>query len=338
MEAQLLIGTGELMALVDSFGRRIKYLRLSVTDRCNLRCQYCMPAEGVPKIRHEEVLSYEQLCRIATEAVALGIEKIRITGGEPLVRKGIVAFADRLAAIQGLRELVLTTNGVALRELAGPLRRAGVHRLNISLDSLSPEVFSSITRGGELSRVLDGLDAAREAGFPAPKINVVIMRGINDAEISDFAAFAVRRSCTVRFIEYMPTRGVRDWQTYAVSGAEIIERLRASYSLIPVQDREASQPARNFQLEGTAGRVGIISAVSQHFCNTCDRIRVTAGGVARACLFGKDSGVDLKPYLAGSDQELREVLKQIVWSKPDRHRLSVNASETAWVAMSQIGG
>jgi len=337
MAVHLLSSTGSAMTLHDSFGRRIKYLRLSVTDRCNLRCQYCMPAEGVPKLRHEDVLSYENLCRIARESVALGIEKIRITGGEPLVRKGIVAFANRLASIACLRELVLTTNGILLRELAASLRRAGVNRLNVSLDSLKPEVFANVSRGGDLTRVLDGLDAAKEAGFPAPKINVVVMRGVNDSEIVDFAAFAAARACTVRFIEYMPTRGAQDWRNLAVTGLEILSRLRDAYTLTPVKDESSSQPARNFRVEGSDGTVGVISPVSQHFCGTCDRIRVTASGIAKPCLFG-NGGVDLKPHLASGDNELREVLRQLVWSKPDRHRLSTNASEGAWVAMSQIGG
>jgi GTP 3',8-cyclase len=326
------------MALVDTYGRRIKYLRLSVTDRCNLRCKYCMPADGVPKLPHGDVLSYEQLFRVAEAAVALGIDKIRITGGEPLVRKGIVPFADRVAAIAGLRELVLTTNGVMLGELAAPLRRAGVARLNVSLDSLKPDVFASITRGGDLQPVLHGLAAAQDAGFPVPKINVVVIRGINEMEISDFADFAVARSCAVRFIEYMPTRGAQDWHNYSVTGAEILTKLRERHTLLPVQNDSESQPARNFRIDGSAGTVGIISPMSQHFCATCDRIRVTASGIARACLFGNGGGMDLKPFLAGNDNELSEALKQLVWKKPDGHRLSVNATESAWVAMSQIGG
>jgi cyclic pyranopterin phosphate synthase len=326
------------MALVDTYGRRIKYLRLSVTDRCNLRCKYCMPAEGVPKLAHNDVLSYEQLCRVAEAAVGLGIDKIRITGGEPLVRKGIIPFLDRVAAIVGLRELVLTTNGVMLGELAAPLRRAGVARLNVSLDSLRPDVFAGITRGGDLGHVLDGLAAALDAGFPAPKINVVVMRGINDMEISEFANVAVARSCAVRFIEYMPTRGAQDWHNYSVSGAEILTKLRERHTLLPVQNDSESQPAKNFRIDGSAGTVGIISPVSQHFCDTCDRIRVTASGIAKACLFDSGAGVDLKPYLAGNDDGLSGALKQLVWRKPDRHRLSVNATESAWLAMSQIGG
>ena len=191
------------MKLIDSFGRKINYLRLSVTDRCNMRCRYCMPAEGVAKLCHEDILSYEALFRIAQSAVALGIEKIRVTGGEPLVRKGIIDFLARLAGIPGLKQLVLTTNGLRLAEMAEELRAAGVQRLNISLDSLQPEVFARITRGGDLSRVLAGITAAERAGFPI-KINMVVMRGINDAEVVDVASLALHKPYTVRFIEYMP--------------------------------------------------------------------------------------------------------------------------------------
>jgi cyclic pyranopterin phosphate synthase len=173
------------MGLTDSHGRRINYLRLSVTDRCNLRCRYCMPAEGVAKLSHHDILSFEDLQRIAVQSIALGIEKIRVTGGEPLVRRGVVSFLAKLAAIRGLKEMVLTTNGLLLREMAAELRRAGVQRLNVSLDSLNPETFATITRGGDLKQALDGIDAAEEAGFPPVKINMVVMRGINDGEVLD---------------------------------------------------------------------------------------------------------------------------------------------------------
>ena len=215
------------MELIDAYGRHIDYLRLSVTDRCNLRCSYCMPAEGIPKLQHGEMLSYEDLYRIAVEAVALGIKKIRITGGEPLVRKGLIGFAERLSDIPGLKELVLTTNGLLLGEMALPLYRAGVQRLNISLDSLQAETFAAITRGGDLQKVLDGIDAAAGAGFPPVKINMVVMRGINDNELLDFAALTIDKPCTVRFIEYMPTLQEDRWDSRSISGAEILARVGA---------------------------------------------------------------------------------------------------------------
>ena len=192
------------MILTDPQGRRINYLRLSVTDRCNLRCSACMPPEGIPRLLHEDILSYEDLHRIASQAIALGFEKIRITGGEPLVRKGVVGFLQKLATIPGLSELVLTTNGLLLREMAAELRQAGVQRLNVSLDSLNPETFARITRGGDLKQVLDGLEAAEQAGFSPLKLNVVVLRGMNDDEILDFVTLALNKALTVRLSSTCP--------------------------------------------------------------------------------------------------------------------------------------
>jgi cyclic pyranopterin phosphate synthase len=322
------------MKLIDSYGRRINYLRLSVTDRCNLRCSYCMPSEGIPRLQHGEMLSYEELHRIASEAVSLGIEKIRITGGEPLVRKGLLGFIERLAAIPGLKELVLTTNGIMLREMALPLRRAGVQRLNISLDSLTPTTYAAITRGGDLGKVLDGIAAAEEAGFSTVKINMVVMRGVNDAELLDFAALTLRKPYTIRFIEYMPTLQDSDWSTRALQGGEILERLGREYQLLPLVSAEMAGPSRNFKISGAAGAIGIITPISGHFCNSCNRIRVTATGLVRGCLFA-DGTVDLKPYLRGSENG---GLHRIVVEKPGRHHLAEDDGKHGAVAMSRIGG
>jgi GTP 3',8-cyclase len=326
------------MNLTDARGRRINYLRLSVTDRCNLRCSYCMPPEGVPEVRHGEILSYEELLRVAREAVALGIEKIRITGGEPLVRKGLIGFIERLAALPGLRELVLTTNGILLREMALPLRRAGVQRLNISLDSLRPETFARITRGGDLARVLDGIAAAGEAGFPPVKINMVVMRGINDDELLDFAALTIDKPYTVRFIEYMPTLQDMEWQSRSLDGREILARIGHRFSLLPLVSTETAGPARNFKISGAAGAIGIITPISGHFCESCNRIRVTASGLVRGCLFA-DTAVDLKPFLGSTDNGgLRETLRRVVTEKPGRHHLTEELPGQGNVAMSRIGG
>jgi cyclic pyranopterin phosphate synthase len=326
------------MALIDSYGRRINYLRLSVTDRCNLRCRYCMPAEGIPKLQHGELLSYEELYRVASEAVALGIEKIRLTGGEPLVRKGLVDFAGRLAALPGLKELVLTTNGLLLAELAPALRRAGIQRLNISLDSLRPATFAAITRGGELQKVLDGLAAAEAAGFAPPKINMVVMRGINDDELLDFAALTVDRPYTVRFIEQMPTLNEAGWDSRCLAGSEIIDRISQRYSLVPLVSTEMAGPARNFKISGAAGAIGIITPISGHFCASCNRVRVSASGLAKGCLFSNEA-VDLKPHLqAAEGVRLREVLQRIITGKPGRHQLTTEPAASNVVAMSRIGG
>jgi cyclic pyranopterin phosphate synthase len=326
------------MKLIDAYGRRINYLRLSVTDRCNLRCCYCMPAEGVAKLEHSELLSYEELFRVASACVAQGIEKIRVTGGEPLVRKGLTGFLGRLSAIPGLRELVLTTNGVLLEELAKPLRDAGVARLNISLDSLKPETFARITRGGDLARVLNGIAAAERAGFPPVKINMVVMRGVNDDEILDFAALSLDKPYTVRFIEYMPTLRDQGWNAQCMAGSEILARIAERYPLLPLVGAEMAGPARNFKIEGAAGAIGIITPISGHFCESCNRIRVTAAGVVRGCLFS-DHGIDLKPLLESPDPvPLRETVRRIVTEKPGRHHLSEEGAELRRVNMSGIGG
>jgi cyclic pyranopterin phosphate synthase len=325
------------MALIDSFGRKINYLRLSVTDRCNMRCRYCMPASGIPLVSHDNILSYEELLLIARAAVSIGIEKIRVTGGEPLVRREIVPFLAELAALPGLRQLVLTTNGLHLEEMAGELRDAGVQRLNISLDSLRPECFAEITRGASLSRVLAGIKAAERARFPI-KLNMVVMRGVNDAEVLDFAAMTLDRPVTVRFIEYMPAIRTENWEDLIVSGEAILTQLRERFDLVPVDRDGLSGPARDFRIPGAAGSIGIITAVSGHFCGECNRIRITATGKARSCLFA-DASQDLRPLLAtGDEAALATALRAIVNGKPGRHQLGTEEEQHTPFTMSAIGG
>ncbi|HXE97246.1 MAG TPA: GTP 3',8-cyclase MoaA [Dongiaceae bacterium] len=326
------------MQLTDSHGRHINYLRLSVTDRCNMRCFYCMPKEGIVSKGHDAILSYEELLLIAETAVGLGIEKIRITGGEPLVRSGIVGFLGKLSAIPGLRHLALTTNGLLLAEMAADLYKAGVQRLNVSLDSLNPGTFSDITRGGDLQRVLAGLDAAEKAGFPPPKINCVIMRGVNDGEILDFAAMTLAHGNSIRFIEYMPAVKEEGWQRYSISGEEILQRIEASYTLEPVDKGAFAGPSRDFRIPGARGSIGIITAVSGHFCGECNRIRVTSTGQAKGCLFS-DEKTDLMPYLRPPDRDkLAAVLRGIVSGKPERHGISKDGYVHKNFTMSQVGG
>ena len=323
------------MELTDTFGRTINYLRLSVTDRCNMRCVYCMPADGIPLLTHDDILSYEELLLVAKTAVASGIEKIRVTGGEPLVRKGIVSFLTRLAAIPGLRQLVLTTNGLYLDEMAESIRQAGVQRLNISLDSLRPETFAGITRGADLHRVLAGIDAAERAGFPL-KINVVVMRGVNDGELLDFAAMTLDRPLTVRFIEYMPAIRADNWAELVMPGDAILDRIGSRFRFSPLERDASAGPARTFRIDGAAGTIGVITPVSGHFCDECNRIRVTSSGRARSCLFS-DAGFDLKPLLAvGDEAGLATALRAIVARKPGRHALA--EQDHTPFAMSAIGG
>jgi len=321
----------------DSHGRTINYLRLSITDRCNLRCCYCMPAEGIAQCGHRDILSYEELLQIARVAVDLGIEKVRVTGGEPLVRKGVVGFLEQLCAIPGLDEVALTTNGLLLEQLAPRLQAAGIGRLNISIDSLHAETFASITRGGELARVLAGIEAAEQCGLRL-KLNMVVMRGINDTEVEDFAALTLTRPWSVRYIEYMPTIREESWQTRVVPGAEILDRLQQRFNLEPLQATRLCGPARPYRITGARGTVGIITPMSDHFCGSCNRIRVTSNGRAKSCLLS-DQALDLNPFLGpGRDADLREALAQVIDGKGAQHQLDDATAGPKPFPMASIGG
>ncbi|WP_321367444.1 GTP 3',8-cyclase MoaA [uncultured Desulfuromusa sp.] len=325
------------MHLDDKFGRKINYLRLSITDRCNMRCVYCMPADGVEKVGHAEILTYEQFLLIAEAAVSLGIEKIRVTGGEPLVRAGVLPFLEQLAKISGLKQLVLTTNGVLLSEMAQELKDVGVQRLNISLDSLQPEMFSQLTRRDLLPKVLAGIAAAEKAKLPY-KINMVVMRGFNDNEILDFAKLTREHDCTVRFIEYMPTMKDENWRSLVVSSQEILQRLNEHYSLHSVDRGALAGPAEEFAIAGAQGCIGVIAPLSGHFCRDCNRIRITASGMVRACLFS-DHEFDLKPLLATENiADIAGTLKHLVLGKPACHSLNSLSAEYSPFTMAQIGG
>jgi cyclic pyranopterin phosphate synthase len=317
----------------DGLGRTINYLRLSITDRCNLRCCYCMPAEGIPACEHADVLRYEELLQIAKTAVGLGVEKVRITGGEPLVRKGVVGFLDRLGKIPDLSEMTLTTNGLLLETMASDLKAVGVERLNVSLDSLDPHVYKRITRGGELDQVLNGLETADQAGLRL-KLNMVVMRGINDHEVENFAALSIERPWSVRFIEYMPTIREKAWQNRVISGREILERLQSRFGLSSVSTTRLCGPAKPYRITGAMGTVGIITPMSEHFCGNCNRIRVTAQGMAKSCLLS-DKAMDLKPALSQGPDTLRASLLEVIGGKVAQHHFS---DEQSVVQMSGIGG
>ncbi len=325
------------MLLSDNFGRKINYLRLSVTDRCNMRCIYCMPTDGIDKLGHGEILSYEQFHLIAEAAVSLGIEKIRVTGGEPLVRNGIISFLQQLANISGLKQLVLTTNGVLLPEMAQKLKDVGVQRLNISLDSLRPAMFAQLARRDLLPQVLAGIAAAKKVGLPY-KINMVVMRGFNDNEILDFARLTQEHECTVRFIEYMPTLKDKNWRSLVVSSKEVLQCLSDHYCLHPVDRGALAGPAEEFAIDGAQGQIGVITPLSGHFCQDCNRIRITASGHVRTCLFS-DHEFDLKPMLIpGNVAQIASELQHLVNDKPACHTLNSHASEYAPFSMAQIGG
>ncbi len=336
----------------DSFGRRIDYLRISITDRCNLRCVYCMPKEGVQWKKHEEILTFEEIERFAAIAVEEGISKIRLTGGEPLVRKGVVEHIRRLKALTGLEEIALTTNGTLLAEHAEALVRAGLVRVNISLDSLDEEVFSRITRGGRLADVHRGVDAALEAGMAPVKLNTVVVRGLNQ-DLFAFARLSLDRPLHVRFIEYMPVGQAENtgcsaagagWSRASfVSADEILGRLAeegVSSGLgepVAISRDQAPGgwgPARYFRFPGALGTVCVISPLSHHFCGECNRLRLTADGRLRPCLFADEELDVLSSLRSGSDAEVRKIMRAALCAKPEGHGMRMGTGR----GMSQIGG
>jgi cyclic pyranopterin phosphate synthase len=321
----------------DNFGRTIDYLRLSITDRCNLRCCYCMPVGGVSPKSCTEILRYEELLRIVEAAAVLGIRKVRVTGGEPLVRKGAVGFLRRLSETPGIEEVALTTNGLLLAEQAEALRQAGVSRLNVSLDSLERTTFAEITRGGDLEKVQAGLEAAERAGLQI-KLNMVVMRGVNDHELVPFSALSLEKPWSVRFIEYMPTIREAQWRQRIVTGGEILAQLQEYFDLRSISTGRYCGPAKPYRIAGAKGTIGIITPMSEHFCGSCNRIRVTSAGRARSCLLSGES-VDLRPYLQPMDKVLlRQALHCVIAGKPDRHHLASEMDKTAPFSMVNIGG
>ncbi len=321
----------------DNFGRNINYLRLSITDRCNLRCHYCMPADGVDQKRHTEILRYDEMLRIVDAATVLGIRKVRITGGEPLVRKGVVGFLQQLAKLHGVDEIALTTNGILLEEHVQALNEAGVKRLNISLDSLKPDTFKKITRGGDLNRVLMGIQKAEQEGFKI-KLNMVAMRGVNDKEILDFAELSVHHNWSVRFIEYMPTIREQHWQQRIISGKDILALLCQHHQIETLTTDHFCGPARPFRIAGACGTIGIITPMSDHFCGSCNRIRITSTGQAKSCLMSSKR-TDLRPYLGNRQQtELINILKMVIYGKPEYHQLGSDPDSITPFSMSHIGG
>jgi cyclic pyranopterin phosphate synthase len=337
--------------LVDSFGRVHADLRISVTDRCNLRCTYCMPLEVAFKPR-EELLRYEEIARLARVAAGLGIRSIRITGGEPLVRSGVAELVQQLVAIPGIEEVSLTTNGLLLAEQAVDLRRAGLHRLNVSLDALSEEGFERIARRQGLDRVLAGLAAAKAAGFRTIRINAVSIRGLTEGEIVPLARFCRREGFHLRFIEFMPLDGESSWSDgHVLSGREVRDLLvRHMGPLVPVARTDAGQPAIDYAYADAisadtngpsahAVGVGFIDPVTQPFCDRCDRLRLTADGQFRNCLFSTTEW-DARRVLrsGGSDDEIARLLHECVQSKRAAHGIGTPAFERPDRAMYQIGG
>ncbi|WOJ97889.1 GTP 3',8-cyclase MoaA [Congregibacter brevis] len=328
--------------LIDRFGRRVDYLRLSVTDRCDFRCVYCM-AEDMKFVPKNEVLTLEELAKVSQAFVNLGVRKIRLTGGEPLVRHNIMQLVEQLGAMQGLEELVMTTNGSQLQRLAQPLSDAGVKRLNISLDSLQPRRFRQITRVGHLEQVIAGVDAACAADFERIRINAVIMRGDNDDEVLDLVSFAKERGIDLAFIEEMPLGRIDDHdRALTLADSDWLRaQIEEHYSLCALGDPTGSDgPARMYSLEGSRSRIGFISPHSNNFCHLCNRVRVTVEGQLLLCL-GNEHSVDLREYLrspGSTTEELQTVLHDAMAIKPERHYFDNSEEPQILRFMNATGG
>jgi len=327
-----------MTGLSDSFQRPINYLRVSVTDRCNLRCIYCMPAEGVSLMSHDEVLSYEEIYHVVKAAAELGINKVRLTGGEPLVRAGLPELVRLLASIDTIDDIALTTNGTLLAHHAAELKQAGLQRVNISLDTLNPDKFRRITRCGELEDTLQGIEAARAAGLDPVKINVVVMAGVNDDELPDFAARTVNEGWHVRFIELMPLNGDEPVVSKLVSVRDMKRRLDPLGKMEPCRVSVGNGPAKYFRLPDATGTIGFITPVTEHFCYHCNRLRLTADGKLRPCLLSEEE-IDLRGPLrrGASAAELKSRIEEAIARKPLGHKLA-EGSTPLNRPFSHIGG
>lgn len=327
--------------LVDRFGRVHRDLRISITDRCNLRCTYCMPEVGMVFRPREEILRFEEITRVAAVAHRLGVRSVRVTGGEPLVRRDVVRLVAQLAAV-GFDDLSLTTNAMLLAHLAAPLADAGLRRVNVSCDSLRPERFAAIRRRGDLTRVLEAMDVAEAAGLRPLKVNVVLMAGVNDDEILDFAGFARRHGRVVRFIEFMPFDAEGKWErARVVPAAEVLEQVADRWSIEPVPGTEGdAAPAERYRFtDGAPGEIGVVASVTRPFCGTCDRLRLTADGAIRNCLFSDDE-LSVRDLLrSGADDEaIAALLRRAVAGKRAGHGMDDPGFLRPRRSMSMIGG
>jgi cyclic pyranopterin phosphate synthase len=325
--------------LFDRYNRQLNYLRVSITDRCNLNCVYCAPESQKNKLSHKDILRYEEILRLVRIGVSLGITKVRVTGGEPLVRKDVIGFLNELGRIDGVDDLALTTNGLFLRDHLSDIKAAGIRRLNISLDSLNPSTYRQITGHDAFHKVWEGLQLAGEMGFSPIKINAVALRGVNESDLISLAELSFSYPFHIRFIEYMPVgkqilEGGRPLLT-----PEIKEKVSSLGTLLPVDKAVHDGPARRFRFKGAMGEIGFISPLSHHFCSSCNRLRLTASGKLRVCLLS-DRHTDLKaPLRSGcSDQELGRIIAGAVRHKPLDHNLTDGQSGPVENQMSAIGG
>jgi len=325
--------------LTDGYQRRINYLRISITDRCNLNCIYCMPGQPVEKIPHFSILTYEEILKLTRIASRLGITKVRITGGEPLIRRDCIDFVSRLTRIEGLKDVSLTTNGLLLSKYLVPLKEAGISRLNISLDTLNPEKYKYITGHDAFKQVWTAIMEALEQGFSPVKLNVVVMRGINDDELIALANLTRAWPVHVRFIELMPFGHAQAIVAAPMLEDEIMASVMRSGDLIPIARKELDGPARKFRFEGAPGKIGFISPISHHFCRTCNRLRLTADGRIRMCLLS-DKSIDIGSALrsGAEDRQLADIILSAVALKPFIRRLDTENGSNRENPMSAIGG
>ncbi|MEW9121166.1 MAG: GTP 3',8-cyclase MoaA [Thermotaleaceae bacterium] len=319
----------------DMLGRKVNYLRISVTDLCNMRCKYCMPERGIPKKAHDEILSIEEIFQVVKAGYKLGIDKVRITGGEPLIRKGILKLIESIASLESIKDIAITTNGALLKQYAASLKAAGLKRVNISLDTLNEQKYTEITRGGRLGDVLEGIEAAKAVGLFPLKLNVVVIGGFNDNEVEDFVKWTQDEAIDVRFIELMPIGQASNWaKSNFISNEVIKERLP---ELIPIYTGDRSSPAKYFKLSNGSGKVGFINPISSHFCKYCNRIRLTADGRLKPCLHSNQE-IDIKTVLREDEERLEEVLQKAIQAKPAAHHLNEADNQPIYRDMFRIGG
>ncbi|MGV8147295.1 MAG: GTP 3',8-cyclase MoaA [Alkaliphilus sp.] len=320
--------------MIDKFARRINYMRISVTDRCNLRCEYCMPVVGVPKKIHSEILRLEEIENIIVEGINLGIDKVRLTGGEPLVRKGIMGLISNIAKKEGLKEFALTTNGVLLKKYAKELKDRGLNRVNVSIDSLNGKTYEEITKGGNLKKVLDGIEEAKKVGLTPLKLNVVLMNGINDHEIGDFIELTRNEEIEVRFIELMPIGEASGWSNeFHLPNTAVKERFK---ELVTIDVESKSIPAKRYKMPNYRGTVGLINPLSECFCDGCNRIRITADGKIKPCLHSNFE-LDIRKLIK-QGMSMREILMMSISEKPEKHNITDNEFKPIKRNMHQIGG
>jgi cyclic pyranopterin phosphate synthase len=325
--------------LVDNFNRHLNYLRISITDRCNLQCRYCEPQDLIPKLSHADILTYEEILRVVGVATRLGVSKVRVTGGEPLVRKGVYDFLNELTATEGLKDVSLTTNGVLLKDNLEKIQAAGISRINISLDTLNPAKYHKITGFDEFNRVWQGIEKAHQMGFNPIKLNVVALKGLNDDEFVEMARLSFQYPFHIRFIEYMPI-GRSDFNPDSLLLApEIKSRISDLGNLVTLQEGENDGPARRYKYEAAIGEIGFIPALSHHFCNKCNRLRLTASGQLRPCLLS-DHEEDLKEAIRQdcSDQQIADIFIKAVRHKPSDHNLVAKNPARVCGQMRAIGG